>query len=118
MNTALWIMQGILAAWFVMPATMKLTSSKGKMIEKGQLELNGSELPIRVLGFLELLGIVGIVVPWLTGILPILTPITAVAFGVIMLGAFAVHIKKKEFKVLPLIAIAFILSVIVAYYRF
>jgi hypothetical protein len=54
----------------------------------------------------------------LRAILPILTPITAVAFGVIMLAAFAVHIKKKEFKVLPPIFIAFILSVIVAYYRF
>ena len=94
MSTALWIMQGILAPWFVMPAIMKLTASKEKMIEKGQLEPNGSELPIRVLGFLELLGIVGIIVTWLTGILPIVTPIAAVAFGMIMLSAFAVHIKE------------------------
>ncbi len=118
MNTIIWITQAILAAWFTMPAIMKLTSSKEKMIEKKQLPPDGSAMPIRILGLLEVLGVFGIILPQLTGIFQILTPITAVCFSVVMVGAFVIHYKKQEFKVLPMIAFAFILSLIVAYYRF
>jgi hypothetical protein len=118
MNTALWIMQGVLAALFLMPATMKLITPKAKMLEKGQLKPGESVAPIRALGAVEWLGIIGIIVPWLTGILPVLTPITAVCFAIIMIGAFVVHFKKKEYKLQPLIVIAFGLSVTVAYFRF
>jgi NADPH:quinone reductase-like Zn-dependent oxidoreductase len=37
------------------------------------------------------------------GIAPILTPITAVCFAVVMIGAFVVHFNKHEFKILPMI---------------
>jgi DoxX-like family len=113
MNTAIWIMQGVLAAYFLMPAVMKLTTSKQKLIDKKE-----PVLQIRILGFLELLGVIGIIIPYLTGILPILTPLAAIGFIVVMVGAFVVHYKKKEYKILPLLVLAFILSLVVAYYRF
>jgi len=118
MNIAVWIMQGILAAWFLMPATMKLISPKEKMIEKRQLKPNDSVMPVRILGLLELLGVIGIIIPSLKGILPILTPLAAIGFSVVMAGAFVVHYNRKEYKILPLLVLAFILSLVVAYYRF
>lgn len=66
MNTALWIMQGLLCAFFIMPGIGKVTSSKQKHIEDGHLKSYNSIIPIRVLGILELLGCIGIIVPWLT----------------------------------------------------
>lgn len=117
-NKVIWGFQILLALWFAMPAFMKLTTPTEKMIEAKQLPPDGNTIPIRILGFLELLGIFGIILPRLTGIAPILTPITAVCFAVVMVGAFFVHMNKDELKVLPMILIAFVLSVVVAWFRF
>jgi len=118
MNTTLWVIQGILSAFFIMPGIGKVSSSKEKHIADGHLKENDSILPIRILGVLELLGCVGIVVPLLTNILPILTPITAVGFSLVMLSGMFVHTKKKEYKMLPMLIVVFVLSAVVAYFRF
>jgi NhaP-type Na+/H+ or K+/H+ antiporter len=113
MNTAIWIIQGVLAALFLMHAIMVLISSKQKPDDK-----KPSVLQMRIIAFLELLGVIGIIIPYLTGILPILTPFAAIGFSVVMVGAFVVHYKKMEYKILPLLVLLFVLSLVVAYYRF
>ncbi len=117
MNTYLWIAQGLLAAFFVIPAFMKLTTPREKLVEKKQMAPDGNVLPVRFIGAMEILGIAGIILPQLTGILPLLTPVAAIGFCIVMAGAFAVHFTKKEYKTLPLLVIVFILSGIVAYFR-
>lgn len=118
MNTILWIIQGLLAAFFIMPGLGKITGSKEKHIADGHLKANNSIMPIRILGVLELLGCIGIIAPWLTGVTPILTPITAVCFCIIMAAGMFVHTKKQEYKMLPMLIVVFLLSVVVAYFRF
>jgi uncharacterized membrane protein YphA (DoxX/SURF4 family) len=118
MDTVIWMIQGLLAAFFIMPAFTKLTSSQEKLIEKKMLEPAASHLPVRGIGLLELLGVFGIITPQLTTIMPVLTPIAAVGFGLIMLVAFMIHLKRKEYKILPLLVIVFTLSLVVAYFRF
>jgi len=118
MNTTVWIIQGILAAFFLMPAFMKLALSKEKLIEKKQLHPGNSPIPVRLLGLTEFLGVIGIIIPLYTKTIPVLTPISAVGFCIVMIGAFIVHFKRKEYKLLPILAIAFIAALIVAIYRF
>jgi uncharacterized membrane protein YphA (DoxX/SURF4 family) len=118
MNTIAWIIQGLLAAFFAMPAFTKLTSSQEKLIEKKMLEPATSHLPVRGIGILELLGVLGMILPQVTGIMPVLTPIAAVGFALIMLGAFIIHFKRKEYQILPLLVIVFALSLTVAHIRF
>jgi len=118
LNITLWIIQGLLSALFIMPGIGKISSSKQKHIDDGHLKEDDSITPIRVLGILELLGCVGIVIPLLTGIAPILTPITAVCFCIIMVAAIYTHTKKKEYKMLPMLVVVLSLSAIVAYFRF
>ena len=118
MNTVLWVMQGILSAFFIMPGIGKVSSSKRKHIEDGHLEPGGSIAPIRVLGILELLGCVGVIAPWLTGIAPILTPITAAGFCLVMAAGLVNHTLKKQYKLLPMLAVVFAIAAVVAYYRF
>ena len=118
MNTVVWILQGVLAAFFIMPGIGKITGSKEKHISDGHIKPEGNLLFIRILGALELLGCLGIIVPWLTGIAPILTPITAVGFSVIMIAGIVNHTIKKEYKMLPMLVAILIMSVVVAYYRF
>jgi hypothetical protein len=37
-----------------------------------------------------------LILPLLTGILPILTPLAAVGLGIIQVGAFFTHLRRKE----------------------
>ena len=118
MNTVVWILQGVLAAFFIVPGIGKITGSREKHISDGHIKPDGNLLLIRILGVLELLGCLGIIVPWLTGIAPILTPITAVGYSVIMIAGIVNHTIKKEYKMLPMLATVLAMASIVAYYRF
>ncbi|MNY50345.1 hypothetical protein D3C86_1858410 [compost metagenome] len=51
---------------------------------------------VNYIGFSELLGGIGLIVPYATGISPILTPIAAYALGFIMILAVILHTKRKE----------------------
>ena len=80
MDIALWIGQGILAVIFTVSGTAKLTKSKQRLIDSGQTGVVFLPLPaIRVVASLELLGVLGVILPWLTGIRPGLTPLAAMA---------------------------------------
>jgi membrane protease YdiL (CAAX protease family) len=118
MEKLIWIFQILLAIIFIGAALMKLVPSVEKMVKRKQLPPNGNPFPLRVLGILELFGVVGIILPQIINFFPILTPITAVCFCFVLLGALYEKIKIKESKMIPLIVIAFILAVIIAYYRF
>ena len=118
MNTALWLIQGLLAAFFIMPGAMKLVTPDDKMRERLKAGPEKSLLPFRMLGMLEVLGSIGIILPYWTGILPILTPLSAVGFAIVMVGAVVVHAKQDDYKIMPVLGLVFVLSIVVAYYRF
>ncbi len=118
MNTALWVIQGLLSAFFIMPGIGKVSGSVQQHIADGHLKPGASIIPIRLLGILELLGCVGIIVPWLTGIAPILTPITAAGFCMVMATGIVVHTKRKEYKMLPMLFVVLALAALVTFYRF
>lgn len=118
MNATVWIIQGILAIMFAMAGIMKSTQPKGKLV-KSLPWVNDFSLPtVRLIGISELLGAIGLVIPQLTGILPVLTPVAAIGLAVIMILAASHHIRKAEYKAVIFNATLFILSAIVAYYRF
>ncbi len=118
MNAAIWVLQCLLSAFFIIPGVGKVSGSKQKHIADGHLKPGASIVPIRVLGVLELLGCVGIIVPWLTGIAVVLTPVAAICFSIVMLAGIAIHLQKKEYKMLPLLVVVLALALIVAYFRF
>ena len=118
MNTTLWIMQVLLAALFVLPGYGKLFSSRQQHIADGHIKPGASLVPIRLLGVLEWLGCIGLIVPWLTGILPVLTPVAAACFCLIMTAGMMHHARKKEYKMLPMLAGILVLAAVVAYFRF
>jgi len=117
MNTALWVIQALLAAFFFITGFGKVSSSKQKHIDNGHIKPGSPVALLRVLGALELLGSIGIIIPWLTGIASIITPITAVCFCLVMVGALMIHTQKKEYKFLPMPLIIIVLAAVVAYYR-
>ena len=87
-NRTLWTIQGVLAALFLFAGTMKLVMPIEAMA--GPVALPGPFL--RFLGVAEVLGGVGLVLPWLLNIRPILTPIAAGALVVVMAGAVVITV--------------------------
>ncbi|HEU5475266.1 MAG TPA: DoxX family protein [Actinophytocola sp.] len=97
MNVALWIGQGVLAAIFLVSGFFKSTWSIEEMLRTGQTAAKIVPLPyLRTAGISELFGVAGIILPWLTGIARVLTPLAAVGFAVIMLLAIGVHYRLRE----------------------
>ena len=119
MNTTLWIVQGLLSAMFTMAGIMKLTQSKEKLSKQLPWVNDFSTSTVQFIGLSELLGAIGLIVPWITGIAPILTPISAIGICVIMvLATNIVHLKKREYKEIAINIFLFLLAAFVAYGRF
>ena len=85
MNIALWIAQGLLAAIFLFAGGMKLVLPVEEMTK--QLPLPG--LFLRFIAVCEVLGAIGLILPWLLGLRPGLTPLAAAGLVIIMIGATA-----------------------------
>jgi hypothetical protein len=76
---------------------MKSTQTLDRMVETGQTA--AKIVPLRYLrtaGVAELFAVAGLTLPWATGIAPVLTPVAATGFGVIMVLAATVHTRLRE----------------------
>jgi hypothetical protein len=85
-NAVLWIVQGLLAALFLFAGGMKLVVPIEALA--GPVALPG--LFLRFIGVVEVLGAIGLVLPWLLRIRPTLTPLAAAGLVVIMIGAVGI----------------------------
>lgn len=118
MNTALWICQIFLAITFFYSGVMKSTKSEKELIEMGQTGVKGySQNFIRFIGFAELSGVAGITLPWLFQIVPLLTPVTALCFCIVMAFAGNAHIRLKEYKAVALNIFIFLAALFVVVFR-
>ena len=97
MNTFLWIAQGMLSGVFMMTGTMKVIKKKEQLADKMGFVEDFSQQQITGIGILEILGAMGVILPWATGILPWLTPLAAVGLALTMVGAFLTHLRRGEF---------------------
>jgi hypothetical protein len=118
MNTALWIVQGILAALFLMAGFMKSTTPKEKLALKMPWANDYSAGTIKLIGITQLLAAFGLVIPMLTGIMPVLTPLAATGLCVTMLLAIMYHFRKNEMKAIGTNVVLFLLAAFVIYGRF
>jgi len=115
MNIALWIVSGVLAAVFAYSGSIKSTMSRERMIATGQTGIALFPMwMVRFTAICELLAVVGLVVPWLTGIAPVLTPLAAVGLAVVMVGAASSHARLREPRNVSANAVLFALCVFVA----
>jgi hypothetical protein len=96
-NVALWTAQLLLAAIFSFSAVTKGTWSKERLAAKGQTGVAPVPLMlIRCIAFAELMGVLGLILPGLTGIAPVLTPLAALGLGAVMVGAATIHLRLGE----------------------
>ena len=95
-DIGLWVCQALLALAMAGAGGMKAATPREKLM--GQMKWV-SRFPVwapRAIGIAEVAGAIGIVLPWATGILPVLTPIAAVCLFVLMAGGVKAHIDDHE----------------------
>ena len=113
MNIVLWIAQGLLAAIFLFAGGMKLILPIEEMTK--QLPLPG--LFLRFIAVCEVLGAIGLILPWLLGLRPGLTPLAAAGLVIIMIGATALTLATAGITMALIPLVVGILAAFVAYGR-
>lgn len=120
MNLALWIVACLLAALFLIAGTNKLIIPKDKLAKApgGGWVDDFSANFLRTLGVVEILAAIGLILPALLDITPVLVPIAAVGLTTIMTGAVIIRIRRRETKMMLLNVFYLALAAFVALGRF
>ena len=103
MHIVIWIVQGLLGFAFLGAGMMKLTTPKPVLVEKfGDWVESIPGEGMKWIGFLEVAGAVGLILPMALSILPILTLFAALGLCLTMIGAIVLHVQRKEYgKLVP-----------------
>ncbi|MEO3754138.1 DoxX family protein [Streptomyces sp. B6B3] len=120
MNVALWIIAGVLAAvcligsakMFVPRERMAAMSSAARWVEDFR---PGA---LQALGAVELLAAVGLVLPAVLGIAPVLVPLAATGLVLLFAGAITMRLRRGERATITGDAIYLVLALFVAWGRF
>jgi len=115
MNYALWIIQWLLALLFLFAGGMKLVLPIEEMTKQMPLPLPG--LFLRFTGVVEVLGAIGLILPWLLRIRPGLTPLAAVGLAIVMIGATVYTLAAGDLTAALIPLLVGLLSAFVAYGR-
>ena len=120
MNVFLWIVAGVLAAVFLGAGTMKVTQERRKLLANPNLKWTQdfSAGTIKLIGTAELLGALGLILPAVLDVAPVLVPLAATGLAVLMLGAAITHARRKEPQAIVINAVFLILALVVAIFRF
>ena len=97
MLIAFWILNGLLALVFLGAGLSKIARPKAALAASGMGYVEDfSATQVKLIGLVEVLGAIGLVVPFLTGIAPVLTPIASIGLAVTMIVASIVHVRRSE----------------------
>ncbi|MEU8382440.1 DoxX family protein [Streptosporangium sp. NPDC048865] len=115
MNLTLWILQAVLAAIFGAAGVLTASLPKKKLEPMLPWAADFSPGMVRFIGLAELAGALGVILPAVTGIAPILTPLAAVGLALIMVLAAITHARRKEPGSIVVNAVLFVAAAIVAW---
>jgi uncharacterized membrane protein YphA (DoxX/SURF4 family) len=116
MNVALWIIAGLLAAVFAAAGLMKLAQPKEKLVASGLgWAEDFSAGTVKAIGTAEVLAAVGLILPAVLDIVPVLVPLAALGLVLLMAGAILTHVRRKENQmiVINLVLLALAAAVVV-----
>ena len=117
MNTALWFIQILLSVIMLAVGYMK-TFYPVKRLNRFSWTTRSSKGFIRFVGISGLLISIGLILPELTGVCPVLTPYAALSLCMIMVLAMVEHIRYGEAKQIWTNVFIIFLSAFVAIGRF
>jgi len=115
MEIMIWILKGAVILLFTYTGMNKIFLSKAKLLDKGMKGLiNLDDNQIKVAGLLEVLGVLGLVLPALLNIYPFLSAISALCLGMTMIVAGWVNYKLKLSIILNIVI--FVICIFIAFW--
>jgi len=119
-NVVVWIVSGVLAALYLTAGFTKLAKTKQDLLTEPRLSWvdDFTAGQVKGIGAVEVAGALGLVLPWLTGVAPVLTPIAALGLAVVQAGAAITHLRRGEKATVPVNVVLCALAVFVAVVRF
>lgn len=102
LHHGLWAAQIVLAAMFGMAGAMKATTPIPELAATLPWAASVPEALVRFIGFAELAGAIGLVVPAALRIKPQLTALAAAGLALVMVLAGAFHLVRGEAAALPI----------------
>jgi hypothetical protein len=120
MNLTLWITTGLLAVVALIGGISKSFVPKDKLadVPGGEWTADHPAGFVKTLGVLELLAVAGLTLPAIFDVAPVLVPITAVCWIVLMVGATFTHLHRGENKFVTLNIVYLALAAFIAWGRF
>lgn len=119
MLIAYWIIAGLLALVYMAAGGMKVAQPPAKLAASGLAWAGDFPVwTVKMIGLVEVIGGIGLLLPTLTGIAAVLSPIAAVGLAVVQLGAIITHLVRGEAKMLPANFVLLLLAVAAAWIGF
>ncbi|MFG1858338.1 DoxX family protein [Actinomadura geliboluensis] len=118
-NLALWIGTGLLAVVALAGGIIKASTPREKPAASpgGEWTRDAGAGFVKALGALEILAAVGLILPAVVDIAPVLVPVTALCWILLMAGAMIVHSRRSEFRFAALNLIYLALAAFIAWGR-
>lgn len=116
MDTVLWVVAVLVALLFGFSGANKVLAT-AKYREGAVWAQSVAPRTVQIIGALEILGAVGIILPEWTGVLPWLTIVAACCLALMQLVAMGLHIRRKEYSIVPINLILLVLPLFVAFGR-
>ncbi|MER7934895.1 MULTISPECIES: DoxX family protein [unclassified Streptomyces] len=120
MNLALWIAAALLATVALTGGISKTFVPREKLAAAhgGGWTADAGTGFVKTLGVLELLAAAGLLLPAAVGVAPVLVPVTAGAWVLLMAGAMITHGRRGETAFVALNLVYLVLALVVAVGRF
>lgn len=121
MNTALWIITGLLAAAYLVGGMSQILLSKEKYRSFGRSQHwvdDFSPGHIKAIGTIKVIGALGLILPAVFHITPVLVPLAACGLMLVMAGAATTRFRRSEWGYLVGDLVYLLLFAFVAWGRF
>ncbi len=119
MNTVLWVIAGLLSLMFLVAGIMKIARPKEDLAAAGMgWTTDFSSGMVKGIGVLEVLAAIGLVLPAVTGVAPVLTPLAALGLVLLMIGAMITHGRRAEYPLIGVNLVLLVLAALVVWGRF
>ena len=117
MDTVIWIFQGLMSVLFIFHGIAMFNPPAA--VQESVVKKMGYSLPfLKIIGTLEVLGGLGLILPALTRVMPLLVPLAALGLVIIMIGAAVSHARHGEDKQAVATAVVTLLVAFVGIGRF
>jgi uncharacterized membrane protein len=96
MEIAIWIVSGLVAVAMFAAGLLKIVTPREKYVGMQPWAGDFTHTQVLLIGVVEILGAIGLILPRLLDIAPILSPIAAAGLVLVHVLAVSAHIRRKE----------------------